>query len=69
MGPGPEGRPVVLGDEAALEAARDEFRRWDIYEVFGGLLAVPAGTVLVRSSTPAGLTGKLRRLEAGEAEP
>lgn len=66
MGPERSDRPVVLSDEAALEAARKAFPEWDIYEVFGGVLAVPAGATLVRSSTLGGLTGKLRRL--GEDE-
>lgn len=58
----------VFADEAALEAARDAFRKWDIIEVPYGYLAVPAGTVIVRASTVGGLTGKLRRLGEFEDE-
>ena len=54
----------VFAGEASLEAAREAFREWDIHEVFGGYMAVPAGTPVVRSTTLDGVTLKLRRLAA-----
>jgi hypothetical protein len=73
MGPGYEGRMALSDDapdtEAHLIAAREAFRdTHDIIEVFGGFLAVPAGTPIVQSTTIGGLTGKLRRLDHA-AEP
>lgn len=65
-------RPATadLPDDGYLQAAREEFREWDIIAVFGGYLAVPAGTVVVRSTTPGGVAAKLRRLRAEiEDEP
>jgi len=62
MRPGSYRSDDILADEGALEAAREEFREWDIIEVFGGYMAVPAGTPVVRASTVGGLSGKLRRL-------
>ncbi len=74
MGPGRDGYGAALDAETLadigyLEAMREEFREWDIHEVPFGYLAVPAGTPVVRSSTPGGLSVKLRRLAEPEDEP
>lgn len=64
MGPYMSDRADAPDTEASLIAARDAFRgTHDIIEVFGGYLAVPAGTPIVQSTTIGGLTGKLRRLD------
>ena len=74
MGPGDVSRSAasmdaaLLADDGSLEAARNEFTGWDIIEVFGGYLAVPAGTPVVRSTTAGGLAGKLRRLPGSEGD-
>lgn len=49
-----------LAEERRLNAARDAFPAWRIIEVFGGYLAVPAGTVIVQAIDLDGLAGKLR---------
>ena len=74
MGPGRDGYGAALDAEALadiayMEAIRKEFKDWDVVEVFGGFLAVPAGTPVVRASTPGGLAGKLRRRAEPEDAP
>jgi hypothetical protein len=47
-------------DAARLQAARESFPRWQVIEVFGGYLAVPANAVILQCTTLDGLVGKLR---------
>lgn len=50
-----------LAEDARLQAARESFPGWDIIEVFGGYLAVPAGTVIVQAIDLDGIVMKLRQ--------
>ncbi|HEY0933129.1 MAG TPA: hypothetical protein VGD91_05220, partial [Trebonia sp.] len=52
-------------DDRALAAARDSLPARRIIEVFGGFLAVPAGSVIAQSTTLDGSVGKLRTLGDG----
>lgn len=45
--------------DAKLQAARDSFPEWDIYETFGGFMAVPKGTTILQSTELDALLGKL----------
>ena len=49
---------------ALLQAARDSFPDWDIYETFGGFMALPKGTVIIQSTELDALVGKLRARQA-----
>lgn len=67
-GPGLHGGNGAAGspaDEEArdrrLHAAREAFPAWQVIEVFGGYLAVPAGAAVVQSTTLDGLVAKLRQ--------
>jgi hypothetical protein len=46
--------------DALLRAARESFPDHDIYETFGGYMAVPKGTVIIQSTEIDALVGKLR---------
>jgi hypothetical protein len=53
-----------LEDDARLNAARDSFPGWEITDTFGGYMAVPKGTAVVRATDLDGLVLKLRQQEA-----
>jgi hypothetical protein len=55
-----------MDTQHGLNAARETFSDWDIYEVFGGYLAVPKGTPLVQGMYLATVADKLRAMQDGE---
>lgn len=56
---GPTGHPHETAHDRRLEAAREAFPDWDIYQVFGGFLAVPKGTPVIQSMFLEGLAEKI----------
>lgn len=52
----------MTDEDAKLAAAREAFPGWDFRETFGGWLAVPSGTPVVRAMDLDGIVAKLRDL-------
>jgi len=50
-----------LAEQARLTAARESFPGWQIIEVFGGFLAIPADSVILQSIDLDGIVAKLRQ--------
>lgn len=44
---------------ATLARVQELFPQWDVYIVFGGYLAVPTGTPVIRSTDPGDLGEKI----------
>jgi hypothetical protein len=55
-------------DDDRLAAAREAHPGWDIYRVFGGYLAVPAGAAVIQSVDVDGVTAKIRQREQYHGE-
>jgi hypothetical protein len=71
---GPTGDAGQLEDttrddrDYSLIAARDAFPEWDLHEVLGGYIAVPAGTPVVRGMFVASIVEKLRARQGPASE-
>lgn len=50
-----------LAEQARLTAARESFPGWQIIEVFGGFLAIPADSVILQAIDLDGIVAKLRQ--------
>ena len=53
----------------SLPAAREEFPDWDLHDVLGGYIAVPAGTPVIRAMFVASMVEKLRARLGHGSEP
>jgi len=53
----------------SLLAAREEFPSWDVHEVLGGYIAVPAGTPVIRGMFVSSIVEKLRARQGPASEP
>ena len=57
------------GDEADVAALKARYPDWDIYRVFGGWEAVPAGTQVLRAMFAEALESKLAEQEGRDGPP
>lgn len=65
MGPLDDAGQLEDTSDHSLRAAREEFPDWDIHEVLGGYIAVPAGTPVIRGMFVATIIEKLRAMQEG----